>query len=57
MSYLKFKKHALMLIVLCSLSSCYRMPTDNDYSLVPNVNNPDVTRGKPGSLTAPGMAF
>lgn len=39
-------------LLLCSLSllfcatSCYRMPTEEDYSLIPLTNNPDYTREK-----------
>jgi hypothetical protein len=28
------------------LTGCYRMPTENDYSLVPTTNNPAVTLEK-----------
>lgn len=37
------------LCVLClglTLTSCYRMPGEDDYSLIPTTNNPDVTRHK-----------
>jgi hypothetical protein len=29
-----------------TLTSCYRMPGEDDYSLIPNINNPDITRAK-----------
>lgn len=38
------------------LSSCYRMPTDDDYSVVPTTNNPSVTHEKPVSLV-PGVGM
>lgn len=31
-------------IILGCLTACYRMPDENDYSVVPMVNNPDFTR-------------
>lgn len=34
----------LLTLFATSLCSCYRMPTDDDYSLVPSTNNPTVTR-------------
>lgn len=42
------------LLVLCV--GCYRMPSDDDYSLVPTTNNPDIT-GDRGSGLAPGGNF
>lgn len=44
-------------ILLCSLNSCYRMPTEDDYSLLPNVNNPDITREKAKNPFAPAARF
>ncbi len=32
------------------LASCYRMPTENDFSVVPTTNNPAVTYEKNDSL-------
>jgi hypothetical protein len=35
----------LPLFVLAAvLNSCYPMPTDDDYSLLPSTNNPEMTR-------------
>jgi len=42
-----------MLFATLLLSGCYRMPTENDYSLVPVTNNPSVTCEKSSGL--PGM--
>lgn len=50
-------KLCMLILTLCTLSGCYRMPTENDYSLVPSYNNTDVTRGKPGSITNPAVPF
>jgi len=52
-------KSLLCTVVLCLnllliFSSCYRMPTDDDFSVVPTVNNPAVTNEKPGTFL-PGM--
>lgn len=36
----------ILILASCSficLTSCYRMPTENDFSLVPTTNNPAVT--------------
>jgi len=33
------------------------MPTDNDYCLVPNINNPDITREKGGGSMTPKLGF
>lgn len=33
-----------------SLVSCYRMPTENDFSVVPTTNNPSVTYEKNDGL-------
>lgn len=43
------QKLFLFLVTSLSLSACYRMPTEDDYCLVPNVNNPSITREKSGS--------
>ncbi len=37
-------------------SACYRIPTDDDYSLVPLTNNPSVTNEKDASWT-PKMKY
>lgn len=37
------------------LTSCYRMPTDDDYSLIPMTNNRDFTREKSEGL--PGVGY
>ena len=39
---------------LCT--ACYRMPTDDDYSLVPTTNNPSVTCEKNDSML-PGLGY
>ena len=37
---------SFLLAVGILLIGCYRMPTDDDYSVVPQTNHPDVTREK-----------
>lgn len=37
------------------LTSCYRMPTDDDYSLIPMTNNRNFTREKSEGL--PGVGY
>lgn len=41
-----FTSFALLLV----LTSCYRMPSENDFSVVPTTNNPAVTCEKPTGL-------
>lgn len=40
------QKLLLVSFVLVTLCSCYRMPHEDEYSLVPTVNNPSVTCDK-----------
>lgn len=43
---------ALMLLslTLCLFTSCYRMPTDDDYCVIPTTNNPDVNNAQSASF-------
>lgn len=42
--------------LLTAVSSCYRMPREDECSLVPMTNNPDVTRDRgPGLM--PGVSY
>ena len=43
-------------LLLTSLAGCYPMPTEDDFSVVPTTNNPDVTRDTGDSLL-PGGGF
>ena len=36
-----------LIVMGCLLTSCYRMPAEDEYSLIPTTNNPVVTREKP----------
>jgi hypothetical protein len=37
---------ALSLIMISCMTSCYRMPRDGEYSVIPNTNNPDLQRNE-----------
>ncbi|QLH35281.1 MAG: hypothetical protein HWD61_03270 [Parachlamydiaceae bacterium] len=56
------KRNPLLLCLICVISSlnfmsCYRMPTEEDYSVVPSINNPDYTREKPNNQMIPNVGF
>ncbi len=38
------KQHLLYLVLLTILSGCYPNPTDDDFCVVPVVNNRDITK-------------
>lgn len=40
----------VLAMAIISLTSCYRMPTDDDYCIVPTTNNPSVTYEKSSFL-------
>lgn len=44
--------------LLCTLllTSCYRMPTEDDFSVVPTTNNPAITQEKNTNFI-PGMGY
>lgn len=42
--YKIINRSALALIILSTTVSCYRMPTEDDYSVIPMTNSPDFTR-------------
>ena len=51
-------KGLLLILALTCLTSCYRMPTEDDYCVVPTTNNPDVTRERVGTNTMmPGASY
>lgn len=41
---------------LLTTSACYRMPTEEDFSIVPMTNNPDITRESQSS-NIPNVKF
>ena len=42
-------KWILLLAVAALFAACYRMPSDDDYCLIPATNNPSVTGAAPSS--------
>jgi len=53
---MKFAKVMLLLIIAYStVSCCYRMPEDDEYSLVPATNNPHYTKEKGSAV--PGLGY
>jgi hypothetical protein len=49
----------LLLIIAASISltGCYRMPTDDDFSIVPTTNNPSVTCEKQNNSLMPTVGM
>ena len=50
------KASAVSAAIILSLSSCYRMPNEDDYSVVPLTNNRDFTR-EGNSTLMPNMEY
>lgn len=48
-------KYLLALIVLFATASCYRMPDEDEVSVVPSTNNPSIIR-KESNPMMPGAA-
>lgn len=44
-------------LLITLITGCYRMPTEDDYSLIPTTNNPDITREACGSNPMPNGSF
>lgn len=42
----RLKLYVLFFILASIATSCYRMPGDDEYSTIPCINNPDITRAK-----------
>lgn len=42
-------------IALIFFSGCYRMPSEDDYSVIPTTNNPTITREK--NTLIPNMPY
>lgn len=42
----------LATFLMLTFTSCYRMPGENEFSTIPCVNNPDITRAKESSEPA-----
>lgn len=54
---IKYAKAIFFLCLILTLSGCYRMPTEDDCSLVPTTNNPDITKDQGNSLIPGGGNF
>lgn len=52
-----YKALVLATLLLTITTSCYRMPTDEDYSLIPMTNNPDYTKTKSACSPTPGVGY
>ena len=46
----------LLAVLTVVLSSCYRMPAEDEFSVGPTTNNPAVTNERPESFI-PGMGY
>lgn len=47
----------LLLVAAFNLTACYRMPYNDEYSIIPSTNNPDLTREKSSNNFMPNMGF
>jgi hypothetical protein len=52
-----FRFLLLIATVALATTACYRMPAEDEYSLVPFTNNPDVTRNKSSGSMMPGASI
>jgi hypothetical protein len=52
-------RQLLIFALLATTAACYRMPDENDYSLIPTTNNPDFTKnsGKGKGSSMPGIGY
>ncbi|MBA3722811.1 MAG: hypothetical protein H0W88_10485 [Parachlamydiaceae bacterium] len=51
-----FRTIAALTLILV-LDSCYRMPGDDDFSVVPTTNNPAVTHEKSNTSLMPSVGY
>lgn len=49
-------KTIFFICALLTLTGCYRMPTDEDFSVIPTTNNPDITRDR-GESMMPNVGY
>jgi hypothetical protein len=47
----------LTFLLLATATSCYRMPTDDDYSVIPMTNNPDLQRRESKQSMMPSVGY
>lgn len=50
-------KKLLLLLIPIMLTSCYQMPGDDDYCVVPTTNNPCVTGQKSSGPPTPSASY
>lgn len=46
-----------LIISLASLTSCYRMPREDEYSVTPTTNNPQIHPQKKSNSFLPGVGY
>ena len=53
------KTSLLLLALLACATACYRMPTEDDYSVIPMTNNPDINGvgGTEDANPVPGLQY
>lgn len=51
------KSILLAFILITAATSCYRMPTEDDYSVIPMTNNPDMQRADTNQTIMPSMGY
>lgn len=49
-------KLSLLCLISLTCTACYRMPNEDEYSVVPTTNNPSVTREKQTN-PLPGIGY
>jgi len=47
----------IALLMLITLTSCYRMPSEDEYTVVPTINNPAVTRERQEANPLSGIGY
>lgn len=54
-----WKNSLLLLTLLACTTACYRMPGEDDYSVIPLTNNPDINGvgGAEDSNPVPGLRY
>lgn len=45
------------ILLLTAVTSCYRMPTEDDYCVTPLTNNPEITRESPQQQLMPQVGY
>lgn len=53
----KMTSFAMLFIMILTLAGCYKMPTDQDYCVLPTTNNRNVTRERAQASPMPGISM